>query len=262
MTKILHMDFVYCKVPAAPLRKEAAHRSEMVSQLLFGETAEILAQSGLFTQLRCRYDGYEGWCQTSQLCKIGAAEVENQLPLLSGDWDSLIEYQQHPMHIPMGASLGLWLGDKKYSAPESVKMTGTVCDPATTVFSPEAIRERAFQYLNTPYLWGGRSVYGIDCSGFAQQVYRFFHRPLPRDAWQQAGIGEVVGFLQESVCGDLAFFDNEEGKITHVGILLGTDTLIHSSGQVRVDRIDTQGILNAETGERTHRLRIIKRYVN
>lgn len=256
------MDFVYCKVPAAPLRKEAAHRSEMVSQLLFGETAEILAKSGLFTQLRCRYDGYEGWCQTSQLCAIGSNEVEKQQPLISGDWDSLIEYQQHPMHIPIGSSLGLWLGDDKPTTPESVKMMGTVWDPANMVFSPEAIQERAFQYLNAPYLWGGRSVYGIDCSGFAQQVYRFFHLPLPRDAWQQAGKGEVVGFLQEAVCGDLAFFDNEEGWITHVGILLGTDTLIHASGQVRVDRIDTQGILNTETGERMHRLRIIKRYGN
>jgi cell wall-associated NlpC family hydrolase len=116
-------------------------------------------------------------------------------------------------------------------------------------------------YLNTPYLWGGRSVFGIDCSGFAQQVYRFFNKHLPRDASQQALQGEVVGFLQEAICGDLAFFDNEEGRITHVGILLDAQTIIHSSGRVKIDKIDNQGIFTTDKGERTHNLRIIKRYV-
>ncbi len=256
------MDFVYCKVPVAPLRLDAAHRSEMVSQLLFGETAEILASNGLFTQVRCLYDGYEGWCQSNQLGLVEAADVEREVPLLNGEWDMQIQYQQQPMHIPLGSSLGLWVGGGRGVSIANVTIPGVPWNPAKMTLTANSIRQKAFQYLNTPYLWGGRSVYGIDCSGFAQQVYRFFHISLPRDAWQQAGKGEVVGFLQEAVCGDLAFFDNEEGRITHVGILLGPDSLIHASGQVRVDKIDTQGILNSDTGERTHRLRIIKRYGN
>ena len=127
-------------------------------------------------------------------------------------------------------------------------------------FTEASIKEISIQFLNTSYLWGGRSVFGIDCSGFVQQVFRFFNKPLQRDAYQQATDGEVVGFLQEAKCGDLAFFDNEEGKITHVGILYNADTIIHASGKVRIDKIDNMGIVNSDTGERTHNLRIIKRY--
>ncbi|MEI9958410.1 MAG: NlpC/P60 family protein [Ferruginibacter sp.] len=109
-------------------------------------------------------------------------------------------------------------------------------------------------------MWGGRSTFGIDCSGFAQTVYKFLNIPLLRDAKLQVTEGEVVGFLQEVNCGDLAFFDDEEGEIVHVGILLNEKEIIHSAGKVRIDKIDSQGILNVDTGLRTHQLRIIKRY--
>jgi gamma-D-glutamyl-L-lysine dipeptidyl-peptidase len=127
-------------------------------------------------------------------------------------------------------------------------------------FTAENIHQTAIKFLDVPYLWGGKSKCGIDCSGFSQQVFRSFGIKLPRDSYQQAAMGEVVGFLQEAVCGDLAFFDNEEGRITHVGVILNSHQIIHASGKVRIDNIDHQGIINAETGVRTHRLRIIKRY--
>jgi cell wall-associated NlpC family hydrolase len=131
---------------------------------------------------------------------------------------------------------------------------------AVTELTPESLKEKALQYLDTPYLWGGKTACGIDCSGFSQQVYKSFGIRLPRDSYQQAEMGEVVGFLVEATCGDLAFFDNDEGRITHVGIMLNNHEIIHSSGKVRIDKIDHQGIINAETGVRTHKLRIIKRY--
>ena len=142
----------------------------------------------------------------------------------------------------------------------SIVFNGAIWDAANAAFSDDSIQTIANKFINTPYLWGGRSVFGIDCSGFVQQVYRFFNKSLPRDAYEQATVGEVVGFLQEVQCGDLAFFDNEEGRIIHVGILFNSDTIIHSAGKVRVDKIDTMGIVNTDTGERTHKLRIIKRY--
>jgi cell wall-associated NlpC family hydrolase len=254
------MSFVVCIVPAAPVRKESAHRSEMVSQLLFGETAEVIEEGKLFVKLRCLYDNYEGWCQLSQLTGIEEAQIKKDKHLLSDDWTSTIDLNGQPMHISAGSSLGLLENGKTMIGKYAVSFNGKIADPSKTVINEEALKARAYQYLNTPYLWGGRSVFGIDCSGFVQQVFRFFNLTLPRDAYLQAATGEVVGFLQETKCGDLAYFDNEEGRITHVGLLLNGDTIIHSSGKVRVDKIDSMGIISSDTGERTHKLRIIKRY--
>ncbi|MES2005740.1 MAG: C40 family peptidase [Bacteroidota bacterium] len=254
------MSFVICMVPVAPLRKEDAHRSEMVSQILFGELAEVLEERKLFTRIRCLYDGYEGWCQTSQLIAIGPALVDSNSTRICSDWENLVELNGQPMHLSMGTALGLFHDNTARINEYTLAYLGNAWDVSQSVFEDASIRKMAMQYLNTPYLWGGRSVFGIDCSGFVQQVFRFFGKKLPRDAYQQAGEGEVVGFLQEVKCGDLAFFDNEEGKITHVGLLFSPDMIIHSSGKVRIDKIDNMGIINSDTGERTHTLRIIKRF--
>jgi gamma-D-glutamyl-L-lysine dipeptidyl-peptidase len=203
------MKHVTSSVAVAPIRKEASHRSEMTSQLLQNEIAEVLETEKQFTRLRCLYDGYEGWCANNQL--------------------------------------------------KDAKNSGEAT-PTLLRFNAENINDVASQYLDVSYLWGGKSLSGIDCSGFCQQVFKQFGIKLPRDAYQQAELGEVVGFLQEVECGDLAFFDNEEGRITHVGMMLNIHEIIHSSGKVRIDKIDHQGIINSETGARTHKLRIIKRY--
>ncbi len=254
------MAFIVCMVPVAPMRKEAAHRSEMVSQLLFGEIAEVLEETTLFTRLRCLYDGYEGWCQKTQLAAIDPAMFDEHNRLLSADWSNTAILNDQPVQLPLGTPLSIFKEGKAVIGNYTISYTGKVHDPHTVLFTAEAIRVACMQYINTAYLWGGRSVFGIDCSGFVQQVFRFFNKHLPRDAWQQAEKGEMVGFLPEVQCGDLAFFDNEEGSITHVGLLFDEKTIIHSSGKVRIDPIDNMGIVSSDTGERTHRLRIIKRY--
>ena len=254
------MSFVICIVPAAPLRKEDAHRSEMVSQLLFGEAAEVLEENKSFSKIRCVYDGYIGWCQSNQLAVIDESKVSDLGKTITADWDTVITVNGQPMHIPIGSSLGFLENGLAMINKFSIHYSGVAFDPDTAIISIDGIKAKAVQYLNTPYLWGGRSTYGIDCSGFVQQVFRCFNIPLPRDAYQQATVGEAVGFLQETQCGDLAYFDNEEGKITHVGILLDQDTIIHAAGKVRIDKIDNMGIVNGDTGERTHKLRLIKRY--
>jgi cell wall-associated NlpC family hydrolase len=164
------------------------------------------------------------------------------------------------MYVPMGSSLSAFKNGKAFWRRNSVNFKGKVWNPEEVKITPKLIRQIAFKFLNTSYLWGGKSVFGVDCSGYSQMVYKFLNIRLPRDARVQAEEGEVVNFLQEAKCGDLAFFDNEEQKITHVGILLNDHEIIHSSGKVRIDKIDTQGIMNLETKERTHQLRIIKRY--
>ena len=253
------MSFVIGMVPVIPMRKEAAHRTEIVSSLLFGEIAEVLEESNAFTKIRCRYDGYEGWCQTTQLITIDPTQFDETNKQLTAEWVNLLDLNGTNMQLSMGTPLAIFKNGKVQIGNYSLQYSGKVWDAAKAVFEEDAIKTISMQYLNTSYLWGGRSVFGIDCSGFVQQVYRFFNKALPRDAYQQAAEGEAVGFLQEVTCGDLAFFDNEEGKITHVGLMYSPDTIIHSSGKVRIDKIDNMGIVNSDTGERTHRLRIIKR---
>jgi len=237
------------------MRSEASHKSEMVSQLLFGEAGEVLQDEKDFTRIKCLYDGYEGWCAKSQL-----AEAEDATAF-------------EPVAYTKEKSATAWLNDTivplSLATPVFAKVS---LDRYIIGFDEDALpknaagatplsflRQFALSYLNTPYLWGGKSSAGTDCSGFVQQVYKMAGIKLLRDAYQQATQGGVVGFLQEVQFGDLAFFDNENGHITHVGILLDSQTIIHSSGYVRIDKIDTQGIIHSITGKRTHKLRIIKR---
>lgn len=255
------MAYAVCKVPVAPLRAEPAHRSEMISQVLLAEAGLILEEAKDFIKLQSIHDGYEGWCQRSQLVIVDNWTKESTTQTYTSNWVDTISINKVPAHVPMGIPVLDDVNAKQLSAVLNIDYrNAAICNTAGVKPEAEAITQRAMPFLNTPYLWGGRSIFGIDCSGFTQMVFRFFNIPLLRDAYLQATQGEVVGFLQEACCGDLAFFDNAEGRITHVGILLNDHEIIHSSGNVRIDKIDNAGIINTETGVRTHQLRIIKRY--
>ncbi|OIR01160.1 gamma-D-glutamyl-L-lysine endopeptidase [mine drainage metagenome] len=229
----------------------------MVSELLLGEYAEVVESTKDFIRIKCLYDGYEGWCQRVQLTEVNNIHSTN---LFLHKAIGIAKLNGRDCHISLGTPL--------YSTNEIISFgkfavqypSRYTCDATNNEFNSENIQHIAEQFLNAPYLWGGKSVFGIDCSGFTQQVFKLFDIKLPRDAYQQAEMGDIIGFLQETKCGDLAFFDNEEGKITHVGILINSETIIHASGKVRIDKIDNAGIISSDTGERTHRLRIIKRY--
>jgi gamma-D-glutamyl-L-lysine dipeptidyl-peptidase len=247
------MNYAVCCVPVAPLRTASDHRTEMISQLLFGERCIIKENDKKgWVKIICKADGYEGWCQLPHVKQINEAAYNIAAVTLAADWVNEIEYHKQAMFIPMGSLL--------WAEKSTVEIAGEIWHPAKNKRDAETIKEIAFKFLNTAYLWGGRSVFGIDCSGFSQAVYKFLNIALLRDAEQQATQGELVNFLQEARCGDLAFFDDDEGKIIHVGILLNNYQIIHASSRVRVDKIDNEGIVNSDTGERAQRLRIIKRY--
>lgn len=248
----LDMNYAICSVPVAPVRALPSHRSEMVSQLLFGEGCTILESKDEWLNISCVHDGYEGWCQASQFNRVNKPVIDRSM-LLADAWSATIRIKDQAMQVPMGSL---------YITPDELPQVEINRSGFIEFSHPDAgaLIERSKKLLNTSYLWGGRSVYGIDCSGFCQLMFSFHGIRLPRDASQQVANGELVGFLQEARAGDLAFFDNEEGRIVHVGILIDQETIIHAAGKVRIDKIDTAGILNSDTGFRTHQLRIIKRF--
>ncbi|HVS96312.1 MAG TPA: C40 family peptidase [Puia sp.] len=251
---------VICCVPVSPLRAESSHRSEMVSQLIFGECCEVLEQTrDQWSRIRVNYDGYEGWCTSSHLTEIDEKEFTATKTPLTAEWVASLEYNGHPMMVPMGSHLTAMKNGRARWRNNQVHFNGKAWEPGDASADAKAVRALTLKFLNIPYLWGGKSVFGLDCSGFAQTVFKFLGVALLRDAHQQATQGEPIGFLEETRPGDLAFFDNEEGRITHVGILLHPNEIIHASGKVRVDKIDNMGIVQSETHQRTHRLRLIRR---
>lgn len=251
-----------------PLRSEPSEKSEMVSQLLFGDAYIVLEeQNGRFKIQTCDCQ-YEGWMDKKLFNPIHELDVEAYLSAdkyFVKDYLLFIKTFEQDILFPVFAGSSfpfpkdniLILGNSIFMVhlPEE-KQVQTV--PELTE-SQVTIIQFAAQYLNAPYLWGGRSPAGIDCSGFSQIVYKRIGLALPRDASQQVQIGKTIDFVDETQIGDLAFFQNEEGKIIHVGIICGKNKIIHASGCVRIDTIDTTGIFNHETKTYSHFLRIIKR---
>ncbi len=252
--------FGICNLAIIPLRLEPSDKSEIVSQVLFGEHFEIVEQLKQWSRIKMQFDDYEGWVDSKQF-KIISESNYNQLSeeaiILNGDLvDYITDHNNLLIPIPIGASIS-FLSNSEINTSnynfEGTKISG---------IKPKAeLIRTAFMYLNAPYLWGGKNPFGIDCSGFTQMVYKLNGYKLLRDASQQAKQGEALSFIEESEPGDLAFFDNDEGNIIHVGIIMEDNYIIHASGKVRIDRLDHLGIYNAETNKHTHKLRVIKKII-
>ncbi len=255
------MHFFCCLTTVAPLRKDAAHNSEMISQLLLGECVELKESTKDFLLVKSLYDGYEGWCQKSQLTEVDEHFYLNNHSILTAEPITQALCNGKNIFIPSGCFIGcfnegcLTIGKTVFNFPKTPFHFNNNNNDVD-------IFEIIQPYINTPYLWGGKSIFGIDCSGFVQNVFKMLDFKLPRDAYQQAEVGESIGFLQETQIGDLAYFDNEQGRITHVGIILNNENIMHASGKVRIDKIDNMGIIHSETGERTHKLRLLKRVLS
>lgn len=247
-----------CSLSIIPVRSEPSGKSTMVNQLLFGDRIEILEEYQSWYRIVSLHDNYEGWCEKNQVELTG--EHQKNLPVVFvSDITSTFTHGSQSISLLFSSQLpkteGKFLiGGKKYSLS-----SGSTSEPMA--FSGENLLKTGFRLMGSPYLWGGRSPFGIDCSGLTQIAFKMTGYSIPRDAWQQAEHpAENIDLIQETVAGDIAFFDNEEGRIIHTGILTGEGTILHASGRVRIDPVDHQGIFNQELGLYTHKLRIIKRF--
>jgi cell wall-associated NlpC family hydrolase len=230
-----------CIVTVAPVRAENSDKAEIVTEILFGESADILEVNKNWTKIKMHYDGYEGWMDTKQIRPVTDEDLaKRKVTIVTEDFSSVIMNDGKTL-LSMGSEVEFpaVASRRSHDVRESVALT-------------------AREFLNVPYLWGGKSFFAVDCSGFTQLVYKVHNIKLPRDTSQQVEVGESLTFVEESQPGDLAFFENPEGKIIHVGIMLENQKIIHASGKVRIDTLDSTGIFNKELNKHTHKLRVIK----
>ena len=246
------MQYGLCNLSIVALRNEPSDKSELTSQVLYGELFKVLEHRKKWSRIRLSYDSYEGWIDNKQFQFIEENDYKTytaKKEQLCSDLVHFITDKEHKLQpIVMGSVLS------------AQSLLHHSFDGETLIGQKKKnqLIETALLYLNTPYLWGGKTPFGIDCSGFTQMVYRLNGYKLLRDASQQATQGDALSFIEESSPGDLAFFDNNEGDIIHVGIIMENHYIIHAHGKVRIDRLDHSGIYNVDTKSHSHKLRVIK----
>lgn len=262
---LLPLDYGICHLSVVPVRRRPEDESEMVTQLLFGELITIIRRKNKsWIKVSCEYDQYEGWVDPKQIIAIDHLQFEfyKQHQGICLDHYSGVSIGEKSYPILIGSTLPSFDGMSFRMPMGKCIYNGQAIMTEDRKPSVELLIRIAKKYINTPYLWGGRSPFGIDCSGFTQVVFKLMGIKIPRDASDQVQMGQIVDFVELAREGDLAFFENKEGRIHHVGIMYGDRQIIHASGQVRIDTLDHEGIYNEDTRKYTHRLKYIKRILD
>ncbi|MEM8509810.1 MAG: C40 family peptidase [Bacteroidota bacterium] len=250
------MEYGLGHLSIVPIRLSPDEDAGMISQIIYGDHFKIKESRKTWSRIRITYDGCEGWVQNNQITRISETsfrKIEQQDPIYSTDFIT---------HVCTGDNvfLPVLLGSRMDIAP-ILQHTMEEAMPIAIKSSKNNLVTTALLYLNCPYLKGGKSPFGIDSSGFTQMVYKINGYRLLRTTEQQATQGEPLSFIEESEAGDMVFFDNSEGSIDHVGIILENNYVIHCFGSVRIDRIDHTGIFDVRKRRYTHQLRVIKKVI-
>jgi gamma-D-glutamyl-L-lysine dipeptidyl-peptidase len=251
------MENYICENVFVPLRSGPSHKTEMLSQILFGEKYTITDKAGTWIKIETLFDKYAGWIDTDHIQNSIAGDISSghvlnrSLLCFKNDSSKLVLEAGCEIFNPDFENRTFMAGNTQYTASSEFS--------SAFISTNDSLADSAMKYINSPYIWGGRIPSGIDCSGLTQLVYKIKGIPIPRDSWQQAEAGINVDFIDQAEPGDLVFFDNDRGKISHVGMILSRGLVIHASGRVRIDSIDHQGIFKAEIGTYSHKLRTIRR---
>jgi gamma-D-glutamyl-L-lysine dipeptidyl-peptidase len=259
------LEYGVCRLSVVPVRSDGSDKSEMVTQLLFGDHYEVINQSKdkKWFKIRINFDQFEGWIDAKQHHRISRDYYEYLSRAefkITTDITSSILYNKSPQIILMGSMIPI-SSSELFKMEEQFAFNGEAKNVGQKR-EFEFMKNVAMKYLNAPYLWGGKSPFGIDCSGFVQMVFKICGYRLFRDSWQQANQGKSIKMVKLGIPGDLVFFKNAAERVNHVGILLEYNKIIHSSGQVRIDSLTEEGILTAETGILSHRFSHIRRILS
>ncbi|MBL6448302.1 C40 family peptidase [Fulvivirga sp. 29W222] len=253
-----------CRLSVVPVRAQASDKSEQVTQLLFGDHYTIIevSEDRKWLRVEMYFDKYVGWIDVKQYYPISDAyfnQINGSDYKICTDLTSSILYNKHHISIVIGSILPISTNEL-FKMEEQLAFNGE-SKSLSQKREFDYLKQVAKKYLNAPYAWGGRSPFGIDCSGLVQNVFRICGYSLPRDASQQVSKGVAVPTLDECKPGDLAFFSGKNESITHVGIVLGGNQIIHASGRVRIDDLDARGIVDAQSGLVTHKFSLLRRVI-
>jgi gamma-D-glutamyl-L-lysine dipeptidyl-peptidase len=256
------MKYAVCLLSVIPVRAEASHKTEQVTQLLFGDLVVILQKQDSWCLIQISSDSYQGWVSEGQLTPISTNEYER---LLTEPIYVTTDLIQVVRNLSKNTSFLISAGSNFYNYHENVfeiaenrfEFMGSTIK--IEEYDSAALMSNALIFLHSPYIWGGKSALGIDCSGLTQLVFKMSGKQIHRDASQQATQGEMIDLINEARAGDILFFDNDNGDIVHTGLMIDDAHIIHAHQKVRIDKVDHLGIFNSDTKKYSHKLRVIKR---
>jgi cell wall-associated NlpC family hydrolase len=255
------MGFAICPLSIISVRSNPSQRSEQISQILFGEMVEVLDHKGkVWLKIRCVWDDLVGWVASNQLQSIAEEDYNRnrQHPAIAIDFFQPASSDEHFLPVPLGAQLPQFDGIRFKLAQATYHYSGQVIFPSEKTYQRDLVSKMARRYLNVPFLWGGRSPVGIDGAGLVQMVFKCCGIHLARSTEKQVLQGEIVHFVEQAQVGDIAFFENNFGRVVHAGIILPDNKVLHAFGKVRIDLLDHYGIYDELLQKYSHRLRVVK----